>query len=176
VHSTALPPLRGCGLRAQATGKPDSGPEQDIQFASMARNPALRRTPAMDFWAGLLASAGTTHSVPAAPAGMPVRDMPASPVHQIAGLLRIAFNPRAPIYFLALFTVAICGATAAEHSPPPWWRPVCACWQLRAIERYCTVGCQWTNGLTTLSCVSRPQTRATNGTQTTCKSSRAVIL
>ena len=62
VHSTALPPLRGCGLRAQATGKPDSGPEQDIQFASMARNPALRRTPAMDFWAGLLAGAGIAHS------------------------------------------------------------------------------------------------------------------
>ena len=49
VHSTALPPLRGCGLRAQATGKPDSGPEQDIQFRSKAQNPALRQTPARDF-------------------------------------------------------------------------------------------------------------------------------
>ena len=109
VHSTALPPLRGCGLRAQATGKPDSGPEQDIHFASLARNPALRRSPALDFWAGLLANAGIAHSahwmteikladgydllhlgirgncvrVRAAPAGMPVRDMPASPLRQI---------------------------------------------------------------------------------------------
>ena len=109
VHSTALPPLRGCGLRAQATGKPDSGPEQAIQFASMARNPALRRTPAMDFWAGLLAGAGIAQSAPwmtaiklaggcyllylgitglrsgarAASAGMPVRDMSASPMRSL---------------------------------------------------------------------------------------------
>ena len=42
----------------------------------------------------------------AAPAGMSVRDMPASPLRQIdGGLLCNAFNPRAPIYSLALFTV-----------------------------------------------------------------------
>jgi len=117
---------------------------------------------------------------------MPVRDMPASPLRPIAGdLLCNAFNSRAPIYFLARFTVAVSGAAAADPADlrsmdhaaaPPWWRSVCACWQLRAIERDCTVGCPWTNGLTTLSCVSRPQTRATNGAQTTCKTVRAEIL
>ena len=44
----------------------------------------------------------------AAPAGMSVRDMPASPLRQIAGgFLCNAFNPRAPIYYLALFTVML---------------------------------------------------------------------
>ena len=252
VHSTALPPLRGCGLRAQATAKPDSGPEQGIQFrVQLARNPWLRHgSGAVDFGVGRLAGAiaghvhvararpgprsigrrprriasarwyplvlyrssrhGLRSGARAAPAGMPVRDMPASPLRQIAGgFLCNAFNPKAPIYFLALFTVVLSpglplptllvyGAwimllqwawfslvatlfaaatlSRARTSAPPWWRSVCACWQLRAIERDCAVGRQWTNRLTTLSCVSRPQTRATNRAQTTCKTSRAEIL
>jgi len=44
----------------------------------------------------------------AAPAGMPEHDLPASPWRQIAGgFLCNAFNPKAPIYFLALFTVVL---------------------------------------------------------------------
>jgi threonine/homoserine/homoserine lactone efflux protein len=44
----------------------------------------------------------------AAPAGMPARDMPASPLCQIAGsFLCNVFNPKAPIYCFALFTVVL---------------------------------------------------------------------
>jgi threonine/homoserine/homoserine lactone efflux protein len=93
----------------------------------------------------------------AAPAGMQVRDLQASsPLRQIAGgFLCNAFNPKAPIYFPAQFTMALspglplptllngsrwsrcCWLTtrvATERSTPPRWRLVCACWQLRAIE------------------------------------------
>ena len=113
----------------------------------------------------------------AAPGEMPVRDLPASPLRQIAGgFLCNAFNPKAPIYFLALFTVVLSpglplptllaygawimllqwawfslvatlfahhafatgcsrGTGSTAPSAPPWWRSVCACWRLRAIER-----------------------------------------
>jgi threonine efflux protein len=43
-----------------------------------------------------------------APVDAPWRDMPASPLRQVAGgFLCNAFNPKAPIYFLALFTVVL---------------------------------------------------------------------
>jgi threonine/homoserine/homoserine lactone efflux protein len=44
----------------------------------------------------------------AAPGDIPARDLPASPLRQIGGgFLCNAFNPKAPIYFLALFTVVL---------------------------------------------------------------------
>ena len=59
VHSTALPPLRGCGLRAQATAKPDSGPAQDIRIPRPWREiPRLRRTPCHGFLAWLCGDHG----------------------------------------------------------------------------------------------------------------------
>ena len=62
-----------------------------------------------------ISASGDCARVRAAPAGMQAQDMPASPMRQIAGgFLCNAFNPQAPIYFLALFTVVL-----SHKLPPP---------------------------------------------------------